>query len=167
MDEAYWRQLVDIKIAEQYFLLYARRSGRQVWAVNALCLIMSGTGIVGWFTENISPLHSSLIILAAQIICILQPIYPFSDRYFASNCICKEYEQQALIAEQKMNRILYGAYNTDELLKMLEELQNSTSVIEDKFAAPSLFPPSTLLHKKAQKNAAEYLNAHFHLGGTP
>lgn len=166
MDEAYWRQLVDIKIAEQYFLLYAHRSGCQVWAINALCLIMSGTGIVGWFTENISPLPSSLIILAAQIICILQPIYPFSDRLFAANCICKEYAQQALIAEQKMNHILYGTYDTDELLIMLEELQNSISVIEDKFASPSLFPQSTRLHKKAQKNAAKYLEAHFHTGGT-
>ncbi len=160
----YWNEFLDIKVAEEYYFLYIHHSERRYWAINALGVLMSCTGIFTWISENLSPMQSSLIILAAQIICVLQPFYPFGERRYAATCIYQELRALALKAEQTINQVQFGSKDEGELPSALDELQRAFSSIESRFASPNLFPRNMRLHEAAQKNVAQELENHFDLG---
>lgn len=165
MQESYWRQFIDIKIAEEYFFLYIHHSRHRVVALNAICLAASCSGVVAWFTSYLHPLLSGLIVLIAQIVSILQPLYPYSDRLYASELIYREYKHQALIAEQTLNHYLFGQLTETELFAKLDQLQLSATGIEEKFCGPKTFAQNKRLHKIAQKHVEQYISVHFALGG--
>ncbi len=165
MNEVLWRLFIDAKIAEYYYLEYARHSSLYVFLLNALCLIASFSGIGAWFTNNLPPLQSSLLILAAQILCALQPLYPFSKRLYAANCIYGAYGDAALKAEQLFNRLLYGSLDMKMLPDQVEALQLEIASIEGKFSSASDFPQNMRFHKKAESSTTQYLNTHFNMGG--
>lgn len=164
MYKVLWEKFVDLKIAEEYFLLYMHHSSLAVTIINAICLLMSCSGIAVWISDNLSPLPSSLIILSAQVICILQPLYPFSKRLYAARCIYNEYSSQSLKAEQMINQYLFGSLKENKLSAFVNQLQIDVSEIEGKFSSPDLFPRKMRLHKKAQKSASLYFESHFKLG---
>ena len=162
--ESYWRAFVDIKIAEQYFSLYASHSQHRLWIINALCMIFSFTGIVSWATSYLPPTLSALIILGSQIVSVLQPLYPYSQRLYAAQCIYKEYSNLALLTEQKINGHLYGTVKDDDLLPALESAQRESNDIENRYCSVDLFPQKRMLHKTAQKRVTQYLAIHFGSG---
>lgn len=166
MNEVLWRLFIDAKIAEYYFLAYARRSNFYLFLLNAICLIASFSGIGAWLTNNLPPLQSSLIVLASQILCALQPLYPFSKRLYAADCIYNAYGDASLRAEQLLNRVLYGPLDPQEVPTQVEALQVEISSIEGKFSSASDFPQNMGFHKKAERAAMQYLNTHFSTGGT-
>lgn len=165
MQEAYWRQFIDIKIAEEYFFLYIHHSNLRVFALNAICLTVSCSGVVAWLTNYLHPLLSSIIVLIAQIVSILQPLYPYSDRLYASELIYREYKHQALIAEQTLNHYLFGQLDETELSAKLDQLQLSIDGIEEKFCGPKTFTQNKRLHKVAQQHVAQYIDVHFNSRG--
>lgn len=160
MEEAYWRKFIDLKIAEEYFFLYGIHSRNRLIAINVFCLAVSCTGIVAWFND-LNPMLSSFIVLAAQLVSIFQTFYPYSERLYASKLIYNEYKQCALAAEQTFNRYLYGDLKGEELLPALKRLVNNTKDIEDKFCSPDTFSRNKRLHSIAQKNVENYLKIHF------
>lgn len=162
--EAYWRSFVDIKIAEQYFSLYASHSQHRLWVINAFCMIFSFTGVVSWVNSYCPPVLSALIILTSQVVCVLQPLYPYSQRLYASQCIYKEYTNLALLSEQTVNGYLYGNIKDDNLLTSLEYAQRESNDIENRFCSVNLFPQNSRIHKTAEKSALQYLTVHFNLG---
>ena len=163
--ESYWRIFVDIKIAEQYFSLYADHSQKRLWFINALCMIFSFTGVISWISSTLPPSWSVIIVLGSQVISVLQPLYPYSQRLYASQCIHREYANLSLSAEQTLNGYLYGAIEDTQLLSALEDAQNLSFDIENKFCSVNLFPQKKHLHKKAEERVMQYLNVHFNLGG--
>lgn len=165
MPEKYWRQLIDLKIAEEYFFLYIHHSRRRVVALNAICLAVSCSGVVAWFTNYFSPLLSSSIVLLAQIVSILQPLYPYSDRLYASELIYEEYKHQALIAEQTFNHFLFGQLDETGLSVELDQLQLNTCGIEERFCGPKTFAQNKRLHNVAQQHVEQYIDVHFNSRG--
>lgn len=165
LDEVLWRLFIDAKIAEYYFSAYARRSNLYVFLLNALCLVVSFTGIAAWITNNIQPQFASLIILLSQILCVLQPLYPFSKRLYAANCIHAAYGEISLRAEQLFNRHLYGSLTSQELPDLVETLQTDMANIEGKFSSISDFPPKMGFHKRAESSTMQYIDTHFNSGG--
>lgn len=163
--EAYWRKFVDIKIAEQYFSQYANHSQHRLWIINGLCMVFSFTGVISWITSYLTPFWSATIVLVSQIVSVLQPLYPYSQRLYAAQCIHKEYSNLALSAEQKLNGYLYGDVKDADLLPALESLQNESHDIEGKFCSVTLFPQNMGLHNKAQTDTMRYLTNHFNLEG--
>lgn len=161
MKDAYWRQFIDIKIAEEYFFLYIHHSRRRVFALNALCLAVSCSGVFAWFANYLHPLLSSLIVLIAQIVSILQPLYPYSDRLYASDLIYREYKHQALLAEQTINHFLFGQLDEAEFSAKLDQLQLDIDGIVDKFCNPKTFPQNKRLHQVAQQHVTQYIDVHF------
>lgn len=164
MDEVLWRLFVDTKIAEFYFLFYAHRSNLYVFLLNAICSAASFSGIIAWITNNIDPLPASCIILFAQILCALQPLYPFSKRLYAANCIHTAYGETALRAEQLFNRYIYGSLKEKDLPDLVEELQREMAAIEGKLSSPSDFPQNMRFHKRAQDSTLQYIETHFPKG---
>ena len=162
--EAYWREFVDVKIAEQYFSLYENHSQRCLWMINALCMIFSFTGVISWATSTLPAFWSVPIVLGSQIISVLQPLYPYSERLYAAKCIHKEYATLSLAAEQIVNGYLYGGMEEACLLNALERAQNESHDIESKFCSASLFPQKKKLHQQAEMNVLQYLTVHFNLG---
>ena len=163
MHEAYWREFVDIKIAEQYFLLYIHNSRRWQFAINAFCLVVSFTGVVTWIGDWLSPAISGIIILVSQVVSILQPLYPHSDRLFAGKCVFSELKSLALSAEQTWNQYLCGSLDEAAIASKLKKLQLDLAAVEDKFVTPELFPPKMRLHKKAEKTVEQFLRTHYDL----
>ena len=162
--ESYWRTFVDIKIAEQYFSLYAIHSKRRLWAIDALCMIFSLTGIVSLINSYCSLFLSAVIILGSQIVSALQPLYPYSQRLYAAQCIYSEYTSLALTAEQTVNGYFYGNIKDDDLLPALERAQRERTDIDGKFCSVDLFPQKKRIHKAAEKATMQYLAVHFNLG---
>lgn len=160
MDEAYWRKFVDIKIAEEYFFLYGLHSRNRLIAVNVFCLAVSCTGVAAWL-NNWNPALSSAFVLAAQLVSIFQTFYPYCERLYASKLIYSEYKQQALVAEQTLNRYLYGNLEEAKLHPALERLMANTTSIEDRFCNPDTFRRNKRLHRIAEKNVEKYLKIHF------
>lgn len=160
MEEAYWRKFIDIKIAEEYFFLYGLHSRNCLIAINVFCFAVSCTGIAAWF-NHLNPTLSSIIVLIAQLVSILQTFYPYSERLYAAKLIHNEYKQQALIAEQTFNRYLYGGLKGEDLLSALKRLMNNTANIEDKFCSPDTFSRNKRLHSIAEQNVEKYLKIHF------
>lgn len=165
MDEVLWRLFVDAKIAEYYFSSYARRSNLYVFLFNALCLVASLTGTAAWITSYLQPLFASLVILSSQILCTLQPLYPFSKRLYAANCIHAAYGEASLRAEQLFNRYLYGSLTLQDLPDAVETLQTDMANIEGKFSSISDFPPKMRFHKRAEASTLQYIDTHFNSGG--
>lgn len=162
--EAYWRNFVDIKIAEQYFSLYASHSQHRLWVINALCMIFSFTGVASWESSYCPPVLSALIILSSQVVSVLQPLYPYSQRLYAAQCIYKEYTNLALLSEQTVNGYLYGDIKDDNLLTLLEYAQQESNDIDNRFCSVNLFPKNARIHKAAEKSVSQYLTVHFNLG---
>ena len=162
--EVYWRNFVDIKIAEQYFSLYASHSKHRIWVIDAICMIFSFTGIISLANNYCPKALASLIIIGSQIVSVLQPLYPYSQRLYAAQCIYKEYAALALSAEQTVNGYLYGNIKDDDLLPALERAQLESNNIENKFCSVDLFPKKNRLHKEAEKAVIQYLTVHFNLG---
>lgn len=162
--EVYWRNFVDIKIAEQYFSLYASHSKYHILVIDAICMIFSLTGIISLVNNYCPTVVSSLIILSSQIVSVLQPLYPYSQRLYAAQCIYREYSNLALITEQTVNGYLYGNIEESDLLPALERAQSESNDIENKFCSVDLFPKNIRLHKAAEKSVMQYLNVHFDLG---
>lgn len=162
--ESYWRNFVDIKIAEQYFTLYAKHSKHRLMIIDALCMIFSLTGVISLINSYCSPFLSTVIILGSQIISVLQPLYPYSQRLYASQCIYREYAALALTAEQTVNGYLYGDVKEDELLPALKKAQRESLDIETKFCSVDLFSQKKRLHKASEKAVMQYLTVHFNLG---
>ena len=98
--------------------------------------------------EYLPTSFASVIILLAQIISALQPIYPFGDRLYASKCIYEQLRQLALTVEQTFNNVQYGSMNEEDLPAALAELQRTFASIESNIAAPDLFPRKKRLHQK-------------------
>ena len=165
MLEQFWRVYVDVKIAEEYYLLYTYDSKRFMTFINAGCMIVSFTGVIAWANEHLAPLLSGVLILAAQIISVLQPFYPFSERLYAARCIHNDLKDISLSAEQTLNQVLYGPMGENQLPSITEKIQTSLSDIERRYALPDLFPRNPGLHRKAEQNAAQYLKTHFNLEG--
>ena len=164
MVEAYWRQFIDTKIAEEYFFLYGHHSRNRIIAINVFCLAVSCTGIVAGL-NNLNPFFSSFIVLSAQFASIFQAFYPYGERLYASKLIYNEYKQQALVAEQTFNNYLYGDMEQSKLGPALKQLMNNTSNIEAKYCSPDTFRRNKRLHSIAEKNVEKYLQIHFNSGG--
>lgn len=165
MLEDYWRTFVDVKVSEEYYFQYVHHSRHRVWAINGISFLMAFSGVVTWVNAYLPPFWASIIILTAQIICALQPMYPFGDRLYASKCIYDQMRQLALTAEQTFNRVQFGSMSEGDLPSALEDLQISFASIEKNIASSDLFPRSKRLHRKAERAASQYLKAHFNLGG--
>ena len=161
MFERYYREYVDVKIAEQYYLFYIHHSKRRLLLINAVCLIMSFTGVATWVSDFFNPYIAGLIILISQIISVLQPLYPYADRVYAANCIFNELHPLVLDTEQTIQNYLFDSIDESALPEKLFSLQNRFSSIEPKFAAADLFPQKRGLHKKAQKATQQYLKIHY------
>lgn len=163
MYKTYWREFVDALVAEQYYLLYIHHSKRRLMVINAICLIMSFTGVATWVSNIFDPRISSLIILVSQIISVLQPLYPYADRVHAANCILDELRPLTLEAEQIIQGYLFDLKKECDLFDELVSFQNRFSSIQPKFASSDLFPPKKGLHKRAEKATTQYLRIHFEI----
>lgn len=162
--DSYWRKFVDIKIAEQYFSLYANHSQKRLWFINALCMIFSFTGVISWATSFLPPSWSVFIVLGSQVVSVLQPLYPYGQRLYAAQCIHREYASLSLSTEQTLNGYIYGEIDDTRLLFALENAQKESHDIEGKFCSVNLFPQKKILHKQAENIVLQYLNVHFNLG---
>lgn len=158
---AYWKCFVDIKVAEEYYFLYVHHSKRRSDLINGFCVVMSLTGVVTLVCDYLPTLVASLIILIAQIISVLQPLYPFGNRLYASSRIYKEISSLSANAERTIFQYRYGNFTDEMLPPALTELQNEFSTLEKRFADPELFPRKKRLHKKAEQNVMTYTQSHF------
>ncbi|MBD5151191.1 MAG: hypothetical protein HDT16_01550 [Oscillibacter sp.] len=165
MLEGYWQTFVDIKIAEEYYFQYVHHSRHRVGAINVLSLLVTFSGIVTWVNAYLPPLCASIIILFAQILSALQPIYPFGDRLYASQRIYEQMRKLSLTAEQTINQVQFGRMDESDLPASLKELQIAFASIEEDLASPDLFPRNNRLHQKAEDTALQYLKSHFNFGG--
>lgn len=159
--ELFWDLLTELKISEEYFLLYVHHSKRRVVLINAICLIASFTGLVTWFTENLTATQSSLIVIAAQLVSALQPLYPYEKRLYAADCIYKAYTPYAQQAELSYTKYLCGDLSPQQLKQQLNFLQQNTANIKDRFCSPDLFPRKMFLHEEAKFYVKQYLTTHF------
>lgn len=164
MVDTYWNNLLDFKIAAQYFQLYANQSNRCQVLLSALCMIFSFTGVITWVNSTFPPSISILAVLASQVISVLQPLYPFGNRIYAAQYIYREYDKLALGAEQTLNGFYFGNINEKQLISRLKTFQDIANEIESKYGDATLFPPKKRLHKLAQTQASDYLRSHFNLG---
>ena len=164
-EESFWRCFIDAKIAEEYFFLYVHHSNRRVFAVNALCLLVSCTGVAAWLTDFAHPFLSGIVLLAAQAVSILQPLYPYNDRLHASEFIYQEYREHNLFAEQTLNHYYLGALDEAALSAKLDQFQLDTSRIEKKYCGPKTFAQNKRLHKIAEQHTAQYMDVHFNSRG--
>lgn len=165
MLDRYWYIFLDIKIAEEYYFQYIHHSKHRIFALNSLAILIACSGVVAWITEYLSPLSASIVLLVAQIISVLQPLYPYGDRAYAATCIYNQIRRLALTAEQTINRVHFGSMDESDLPAAMESLQTSYSSIEENLASPGLFPRKKRLHKSAETSALQYLRSHFDLGG--
>lgn len=165
MLDRYWYIFLDIKIAEEYYFQYIHHSKRRIFALNVLSILISCSGVVAWISEYLSPLPASIIVLIAQVISVLQPLYPYGDRAYAATCIYNQTRRLALTAEQTINRVQFGSMEESDLPAAMETLQASYASIEENLASPDLFPRKNRLHKAAEAIASQYLRSHFDLGG--
>lgn len=165
MFEEYWRTFVDVKVAEEYYFQYVHHSRHRVGAINGLSLLLTFLGVLTWVNAYLPPLWASIIILIAQVVSALQPMYPFGDRLYASQRIYEQMRKISLIAEQTINKVQFGHMDKADLPSALEELQKSFTSIEESLASPDLFPRNRRLHRKAEDAASQYLKSHFNLGG--
>lgn len=163
--EPYWRKFIDAKVAEEYYFLYSHLCRRIVWSINAICLVLAGTGVAAWLTERLHPLAASLLILMAQSVGLLQPLFPFQDRLYASRYLYREYMNLSSEAEKVVTKVILGHVEENSLSENLDRIVSEMEDIEDKFSTSDLFPRRNRLHRKAQKAVLQYLNVHFDLGG--
>lgn len=164
MFNAFWRFFVDLKVAEEYYLLHVQRAKRCERWINIFALTGSVAGILSFFSTWFHPATSAVIVLISQFASVIQPFYPFGDRVYAGTCIYKNVFELSLEAEQLINQCLYGNLDESTLFTSLGPMQDDFAKIEQGFASPDLFPRKSRLHKKAQENAAAYINSHFERG---
>lgn len=161
---AYWQNFVNLKVAQEYYFLYVHHSRQRSNLINGFCMVMSFTGVVTLVNNYLPTLAASLIVLIAQIISILQPLYPFGNRLYASNRIYKGISGLTVKAERTINEYLHGDCTEEMLSSSLTELQAEFPRIEEGFADPELFPHNRRLHKKAEQNVTTYIQSHFWRG---
>lgn len=161
--EPYWRKFIDARVAEEYYFLYSHLCRRTVWSINAICLVLTGTGVAAWLTERLHPLAASLLILIVQSVGLLQPLFPFQDRLYASRYLYREYTNLASEAEKAVTNVILGHVEEKSLSEKLNHIVSEMENIEDKFSTSDLFPRNKRLHKRAQKSVLQYVNVHFDL----
>lgn len=162
--EPYWRKFVDVKVAEEYYFLYSHLCRRTVWFINAICLVLAGTGVAAWLTERLHPLAAGLLILIVQSVGLLQPLLPYQDRLYASRYLYREYMNLSSEAEKVVTKVILGDAEENFLPENLDRIVSEMEDIEDKFSTSDLFPRNKRLHNKAQKSVLQYLDVHFDLG---
>ena len=161
--ELYWSKFVDLKIATYYYAQYIHHSNHRVIAINATCMIVSFTSVIAFVSSLLPPLWSGLILLASQVVSVLQPLYPYSNRLYASKCIYLELSSLERTAEAALNSYLCGAELENSLNTVWEQLRDF-STIEEKFASPDLFPAKLRLHHKAERETQKYIDIHYNKG---
>lgn len=161
--EPYWRKFIDVKVAEEYYFLYSHLCRRTVWSINAICLVLAGTGVAAWLTERLHPLAAGLLILTVQAVGLLQPLFPFQDRLYASRYLYREYMNLSSEAEKVVTRVILGQLEEKSLPENLDRIVSNMEDIEDKFSTSDLFPRNKRLHRRAQKSVLQYVNVHFDL----
>lgn len=164
MPELCWRIFVDIKVSEYYYFSYVQHSRHCLLVVNIVGLIISCSGIFTWINEYFNAFISSLVILVGQLVSVLQPFYPYSERLYAARHIHLALSKISLDAEQTLNSLIYGKTNEDDAFSRLQQLQKDAATVDEKFASSDTFPHKKHLHKSAEHNAQQYVNVHFNLG---
>lgn len=161
MFESYWRIYTDILVKETYYSLYAQKTAKQVFAINAICLAFTVSGVVGFLGEVLPAICASAIVVASQIVSAIQVLLPYSDRLYAARQINSELQELSLHAGITVKRYLFDRMTEDELFDDMVWLTTKLNQAENKFAPADLFPWSMRLHEKAQKDALQFIDVHY------
>lgn len=165
MYEKFYQLFFEIKLAEEYYLLYVQRSKFWERTINIVACAGSTFGILSFVNDWLPPFVSSLIVLFAQIASVIQPFYPFGDRVYAGHCIYYDLSELTLECEQIINQHIHVGFRNNTLLMIYGCVQDTFLSIEKKYATSDLFPRKDAIHKKAENNAKTYVDVHFSEGG--
>lgn len=161
MSDKFWYMIVDFKIAERYYYYYICDSKRWNNIVTGICLLTSAASIATWYIWKQVPALWAILIAGAQIVSVLKPLFPFSERLSAGRYIYQDVKKLVIEAES-----MWGSDGSDitdnKFRQYLSSFEKRYSDTEDRFSTPDLFPKKKALHDKAQQDAIKYFESRYH-----
>lgn len=151
----FWYMLVDFKVASYYYQFYSVLAARQKRAVSAICLIASSSCVVTWCSSGKYGLLWATLIVIAQLIAVIQPVFPYEKRYHAACYIYEDVNRLCTEAESRFFSFT-TATSDDEISCLIQSFRNAYDQIENRFASADTFPEKHRLHRRAEKNADIY-----------
>lgn len=160
MRDNLWKLLVDIKIAEYYFLFYSQRASKKRTIVSGLCALASASFVYTWYQTGILPLLWSILICLAQVVSILQPYFPYEKQLTAARYLHVDLS----VLSFEIENIWYcsSKLNEDEMYNYFVKFREAQMKIENRFSTPDTFSLNKRIHSKAEQNAKIYLQNHFY-----
>ncbi len=155
MFQSFWDMFYDFKVAQEYYRLYSLHTANMRRFISAVCLLASSAFLVSWVQSSEKQLLWAILIFISQVIVVLQPVFPYSERNQAA---CYIYEDLTdLLREIEATwRTFSQETEESEFLEYIDEYQARYDAIEKRFAKSDLFPSRPHLHKKAEKEANNY-----------
>ncbi len=156
MYKKYWDMMEDFKIAEYYYQFYSISAKRRKKVVSFICTIASAAFIYSWYSGGKAPLLWAILIFAAQVVSVLQPLFPYEAQYHAACYICQDITLLLVDVEADWNMFTEETPDS-EYIERIKKYQKTYIDIENRFASSGTFPACKCIHNKAQASAKTYL----------
>ena len=161
-----WSALQALLYRQYYYQKYSVSSKRCHNVIKCLCAVASSSlafmilGNPGLTTVG------GIIILALQLVALIELYFPFSDRVLAAEQIHKRISRLVLEAEPQWYECFYGVSeitDADRTRAAFAYLRQCDE-IEYEFASAGLFPPRPRIQAWAEKQTEQYLRRYFQNG---
>lgn len=161
-----WSALQTLLYRQYYYQKYSVISKRCHNAIKCLCAVAS-SALAFWILGNPGfTTIGGIIILALQLVALIEPYFPFSDRVLAAEQIHKRISRLVLDAERQWYECFYGVSeisDADRIRAAFGYLRQCDE-IEYEFASAGLFPPCPRIQAWAEKQTELYLRRYFQDG---
>ena len=152
----YWLMYYEIKADSCYFQRYAVRTARLKRIVSVLCLLLTSASVIAWFQQFCSPLLTSFIILASQLVAVAQPYFPYEKQNRAACYICQDLEDLIIEIELDMSDFTENPQDA-EIRSLTRQFREKYERIVNRFADADTFPKNSRLMDKAEEEARTYV----------
>lgn len=155
MRDELWQTLKELKVAEYYHLHYAQHAKRCRQIVSAVCMFASAGCVVSWYYESGKSLWIGAFLLAAQIVALMQPLFPYEMQRQASCYIYAEVSYLNIEVSSAWRKV--DSFTEEEIDAKIEQFQKSYHRMEEKYSNAETLAQNKRVFKKAERDTRIYL----------
>lgn len=153
--EKYWKMYTALKHKECYFKVLQSNARCYNMLVTVICLIASASSIAAWAIWSKYPLVWGGFIGAAQIIQVLQPVYPFTKQMTALKFLSPCLSKLLIEIDYDWDRVNRGL-SDEETSVLVKNYYAKYQELLDQFIGDTYIPESKRYEERARINCQTY-----------
>lgn len=161
MRDRYWAMFCDLKYKERYYWHYQIRARRINGLINGICLLTTSASVANWFIWQHIPIVWSLLIISAQAIQVLKPLFPFSKQIDSLKFLIPAIDKLIIDVDYSWNQ----THQQDEkqISKLIKKYESQYIDLNNQFINEVYFPVIKNCEDKAQTDTINFFYQRYHV----